>query len=77
MIITMLTIELSLRTELQFVVYTSVYSQNIVTAGTVGIYGIYNEINISIVVFMSLISVVLTIFCWVINHVVKLLLNRT
>ena len=49
----------------------SVYSQNIVTAATVGIYGIYNEINISIVLFISSLSVVLTMFCWVVNHVSK------
>ena len=50
-------------------VLTSVYSQNIVTATTVGIYGIYNEINISIVVSILSLSVV---FCWVKNHVSKI-----
>ena len=53
-------------------VNTSVYSRNIVTARTVGIYGICNEINISIVVLISLLFVVLTMFCRVINHVPKI-----
>ena len=50
---------------------TSIQNKNIVIVETVVMYGISNEIDVSVVVFCLKVSVVLTLLCWILDPVCK------